>query len=137
MKMSGAQIYNQVDFSALNKLTEQHEASWVNQPVSAGTVERFQVLLNGRPEQAGVASGQSSAANSPATADNGKSGLDDVFHREELMQAVAAMSNLKPHEIPAAAARVTMISLDMQMKVDAVKQGSKSSEDSVQSMLRA
>jgi hypothetical protein len=118
-------------------LTEQHQASWVNQPVSAGVVERFQVLLNGRPEQAGAASGETNVINSPSMADNGKNGLDDVFHREELMQAVAAMSNLKPQEIPAAAARVTMISLDMQMKVDAVKQGSKSSEDSVQSMLRA
>ncbi|SDY73333.1 hypothetical protein SAMN04515617_12078 [Collimonas sp. OK242] len=135
--MSGAQIYNQVDSSALNKLTEQHEASWVNQSVSENTVERFQLLMNGQPAQANAAFGEANGTNGPATFDTAKYGLDDVFHREELMQAVAAMSNLKPYEIPAAAAKVTMISLDMQMKVDAVRQGSKSSEDSVQSMLRA
>lgn len=132
--MSGTQIYSQVDVSALNQLVEQHDASWVNQPVSAGTVERFQLLLNGSPVPGGA---ETSAVHSPAAFDSAKNGLDDIFHREELMQAVTAMNNLTPSEIPAAAARVTMISLDMQMKMDAVRQGSKSSEDSVQSMLRA
>ena len=129
--IDGINVFNQVDLSATKQSAGQTETSWVNQTVSPGTTEKFQLLVNG-PAEAGMSSETQSAQNSPAT-----NKWDDVFHREQLMQAVHALENAKVQEIPAAAAKVTLISLDMQMKVDAVRQGSKNSEEAVQSMLRA
>jgi len=130
--IDGIHVFNQIDLSATKQNGSQTETSWVNQSVSAGTTEKFQLLLNG-PSESGMASGVSDST-AHASAANNK--WDDVFHREQLMQAVHALENAKVQEIPAAAARVTLISLDMQMKVDAVRQGSKNSEEAIQSMLR-
>jgi hypothetical protein len=139
--MSAAQIphsYQKIDASDLQKLTQEDQQSWVNQQVSPETTMRFQVLMNGPSQSSGVASTQATAGvGAGAAAGTKPNAWDDVFHREELVRALAAMSNVQPQEMPAAAARVTVISLDMQMKVDSVRQASKSTEDSVQSMLRA
>jgi hypothetical protein len=128
--IDGINVFNQVDLTAV-KQGNQAETSWVNQSISPGTTEKFQLLLNG-PADAGAVQNASSPQSPTAT-----NKWDDVFHREQLMQAVQSLETAKVHEIPAAAARVTLISLDMQMKVDAVRQGSKNSEEAIQSMLRA
>lgn len=130
--IDGINVFNQVDLSAVKQQGNQAETSWVNQSVSPGTTEKFQLLLNG-PSEAGAASTTTNSSQTTFATNK----WDDVFHREQLMQAVQALETAKVQEIPAAAARVTLISLDMQMKVDAVRQGSKNSEEAVQSMLRA
>ncbi|MET0356793.1 MAG: hypothetical protein ABW044_08425 [Cellvibrio sp.] len=130
--IDGINVFNQVNLNEIKKPGNQPETSWVNQSVSPGTTEKFQLLLNG-PSESNMASA-APGANAPQGTTTNK--WDDIFHREQLMQAVQALETAKVQEIPAAAARVTLISLDMQMKVDAVRQGSKNSEEAIQSMLR-
>ncbi len=127
--MSEIHAFSQVKLAIATEADVKPGTTWVQQSVSPEVKGQFQLLLNGPAEASTLQSG-----NAPEGV--AKSPWDDTFKRQALIEAVAALENLQPHQIPAAAAKVTMISLDMQMKVDAVRQGSKSTEDSVQSLMR-
>ncbi len=110
------------------------DQTWVHQPVPNGTVERFRVLLNGETNTSEVAPPEmrhqtSSAVTTP------ESTWDDVFNRETLLQEINKMNGVPLVEKPEASVKLMMMSFDLGLKTQSVRDASKNMEGSIKDLL--
>lgn len=130
-------IVQAIGGSAVPPPTTFQEQTWVHQPVPDGTVERFRVLLNGvtnAPESAGVPEMRHPPSTSDASS-VAKSAWDDVFNRDTLVREINKMNGVPLAELPAASAKLMMMSFELGLKTQSVRDASKNMEGSVKDLL--
>ena len=120
--------------AAVQQPTTLQDQTWVHQPVSNGTVESFRVLLNGVTNTAEAAPPEM-RNQTPTIAATPQSTWDDVFNRETLLQEINKMNGVPLVELPAASAKLMMMSFDLGLKTQSVRDASKNMESSVQDLL--
>lgn len=120
--------------AAVQQPTTLQDQTWVHQPVPNGTVERFRVLLNGVTNTAEVGSPEMQKQVSSAV-NTHKSTWDDVFNRETLLREINKMNGVPLVEQPAATAKLMMMSFDLGLKTQSVRDASKNMEGSVKDLL--
>lgn len=120
--------------AAVQQPTTLQDKTWVHQPVPNGTVERFRVLLNGVTNTSEVAPPEMRSHTSSAVTTQ-KSAWDDVFNRETLLQEINKMNGVPLVEQPAATAKLMMMSFDLGLKTQSVRDASKNMEGSVKDLL--
>jgi len=120
--------------AAVQHATTLQDQTWVHQPVPDGTVERFRVLLNGVTNASEVTPPEMRNQASTAAA-TPKAAWDDVFNRETLVQEINKMNGRPLVELPAASAKLMMMSFDLGLKTQSVRDASKNVEGSVKDLL--
>jgi|GEM_PF-3605231 len=117
--------------AAMQNPASLQDQTWVHQPVADGTVERFRVLLNGVTNASEAAPPEMRSQTSPAS----KSAWDDVFNRETLIQEINKMNGVPLVELPAASAKLMVMSFELGLKTQSVRDASKNMESSIKDLL--
>ena len=130
--MNGIQAIGEL---AVSPPINQQGQTWIHQSVENGSAERFRVLFNGVPN-AGEVEMVPETSHSASVADAVYNhGWDDVFHRESLLQELNKMNGVPLAELPAASAKVMVMSCELGMKTQSVRDATKNIEESIKHML--